>query len=498
MKNSVFSLECDEHGNEIDRLTISKNYEGLKTYLNHVTDFAASHDSFEYAPIFYYLGTGYGTLSDYRQVENETQKDSQAIEYRKLSLYYMRKALSFLENTIGEQTLLLALYTNYANQLEVCGRVIEALRIYRKAIALYPNFGMALGNYGQTLNHYAILANDPGHKEILHYYAYHSLKQALRIPDPNVYKEAANHFKMLVREYEPLVEEYDLESPIAFSEYDLGETEEKEYRLWCLKNHLFLNPLNDLVEEMSSFAHDPLTITHYTEMTERDDVADRDAASPPKWFSMLNQLKEEYIYSRFLFYEGSEKGGELHYGDKQVALSLTGDSHVAYSMRIEQLKSAFKNLYSIFDQIAFVINEFWMLGFSERQASASKVFDSENYPVDNSALTALYWSHCEFSEKFGNAEKASERDLKVLRDALEHKFVKVYTSLEDGKLQKTMDNFYHISEEEMKKLTHRLLELAREWIMELVYAIGIEEKKTDQNKIKLSMYIRDYDDEWKV
>ena len=166
----MFSPECDEYGYEIDQLTIPKDYEGLKTYLNHVTDFAASHDSFEYTPIFNYLGTGYGILADHLQIVSGLLKDLEVVKYRKRSLYYTRKALSFLEKPIGNPTLRLAAYTNYANQLDVCGRVIEALRVYRKAIALYPNFEMARGNYGQALNYYAILANDPGHKEILHYY----------------------------------------------------------------------------------------------------------------------------------------------------------------------------------------------------------------------------------------------------------------------------------------------------------------------------------------
>ena len=48
------------------------------------------------------------------------------------------------------ETLLLLIYTNYANSLDACGRVIEALRIYREAIEINPSFGMALGNYGRA------------------------------------------------------------------------------------------------------------------------------------------------------------------------------------------------------------------------------------------------------------------------------------------------------------------------------------------------------------
>lgn len=43
----------------------------------------------------------------------------------------------------------------------------------------------------------------------------------------------------------------------------------------------------------------------------------------------------------------------------------------------------------------------------------------------------------------------------------------------------------------------RLLELSREWIMELVYAVGMEESKKDNGEEIIHLDIVDYDDEWK-
>ena len=253
-----------------------------------------------------------------------------------------------------------------------------------------------------------------------------------------------------------------------------------------------------MIDPESAFAHDPLTITRYTEYANRDDVETKRNGSPPKWFSMLNQLKEEYVYSRFLYYEGTEKLWELHYADKNVRLSLSSYDYVNYSIRLEQLKSAFKNLFSILDQVGFIVNDFWSLGFKEREADAAHVFKCNHYPTDNVALTALYWSYCEFNEKFGNADSASERDLYILRNALEHKFVKVHEYTHEGKLQIEDDSFYHIDEDQLKKLTFRLLQLAREWIMELVYAIGIEESKNDNSDKSIQLNISDFADEWKI
>lgn len=61
----------------------------------------------------------------------------------------------------------------------------------------------------------------------------------------------------------------------------MGDEEEKEYRCWCLKNHLFLNPLNEVRESESAFAHDPLTITTYTEFAKEEEAKDKSFSGPP-------------------------------------------------------------------------------------------------------------------------------------------------------------------------------------------------------------------------
>ncbi|RHQ89436.1 hypothetical protein DWX80_18510, partial [Ruminococcus sp. AF21-3] len=110
---------------------------------------------------------------------------------------------------------------------------------------------------------------------------------------------------------------------------------------------------------------------------------------------------------------------------KNVKLS-DGMEYLNYSIRVEQLKSSYKILFSIYDKTAFFINDLWKLGFKEKMASADRVFKSKNYPRDNVSLTAMKWVYMEFCEKFGNAEAAYEKELKDLRNALEHKYVKVH------------------------------------------------------------------------
>ena len=490
--------ECEAYGKEIDRLLDEEKYSELETYITTVETYGLTHNNSEYAIIFYYLGTGYSELANHT-IKNESQaSDISGDEYRRKALYYFRKAISLIDLTDDTKTLYHLIYTNYANSLDACGRVIEALRIYRKAICLSENFGMAVGNYGRALNFYANMVNDSGHYKELHCYAYQAIKKALSSNDPNMYTAAKRFFEGMISTYESTTESDLLAAPIVFKQYDLGKAEERSYRSWCLEKHLFLTPLNDVIECESAFAHDPLTITRYTENVNKDDLSSEQGANPPRWFAMLNQLKEEYVYARFLCYDGSEKIKDLHYADKEVKLSLSDYDYVNYSIRLEQLKSAFRLLFSIFDKVAFFVNDFWDMGYHERKADAYRVFLSDKFPKNNVALNALYWSYSEFIKDFWPNEEASERDLYTLRNALEHKFVKIHEYPNEYRLEIADDNFYHISEQTLIEQCIRLVGLARECIIYLVYAIDIEESKKEKSDKAVSLPIVDFDDEWKI
>ena len=85
----------------------------------------------------------------------------------------------------------------------------------------------------------------------------------------------------------------------------------------------------------------------------------------------------------------------------------------------------------------------------------------------------------------------------MLRNAIEHKFIKVHEYNWDRELQLESDSFYHVSETTLQDYNLRLLELSREALMYLVYAIGIEERKKGKPEKAVSMQISDFLDEWK-
>ncbi|MDO4301873.1 MAG: LA2681 family HEPN domain-containing protein [Clostridia bacterium] len=487
-------------GIDIDKFSDSHDYIKLLEYMKKIKLFITQNDEARRdARIFYYLGTGYGTYSDYMIRTGKKHTDLEVINCWRCSMYYFRKSWSLYEESDKSQEELgLRILTNYANGLDSAGRVIEALRIYRKVLKMNENFAIARGNYGRALQFLANMVNDSGHYNDIHCYAYQSVNKAISTKDRSLHEKALEVFRNIILNYENMPIKDAVKEAIVYEKCSLGEIEESEYRNWCLENHLFLNPLNEVIEIESAFAHDPLTITTYTESIHHTDSVNGNTAEPPRWFAMLNQLKEEYVYARYLCYEGMKKYKEAHFADRDVKLSLASYDYTNYSIRVEQLKSAFKNLYSILDQICFFVNDFWKLGLEERKADAYNVCKSKAYPKNNIALMSLYWVLCEFYEKYGEAEQASEKELALLRNAIEHKFVKVHEYSWSRKLQLEEDKFYHISEDNLKKYTIRLLEIARESIMYLVYAIGINESKKEKPSAAIPMELLDYDDEWKI
>lgn len=491
----------ETYGTMVDRFVFEREYGKLKLLLDEMNMLKNSNDEImNDAEFNYYYGTGLEAYSNNLVRTGRPYTDSEVIGLRRTSMFHLRKGLSLYNPAVHtDPRAQLRILTNYANGLYTAGRVLEALRIYRIVMERNKHFAIAIGNYGRALQFLANMVNDGGHCKELHCYAYQSLKKALDIEDDlDLHELAVSDFQSAINSYDSILIRDILAKPIVHKDYELGETEEEiQYRKWCLKHHVFLNPLNEVLELDSAFAHDPLTITTYTENIHQNDSVEGNEVEPPRWFAMLNQLKEEYVYARYLCFAGSEEYGDMHFADKNVTLSLGSFDYSNYSIRIEQLKSSFRILYSMLDQICFFVNDFWRMGLDERKADARNICKARNYPKNNIVLMSLYWVLCEFFEKYGDADRPFEKDLAILRNAMEHKFVKVHEIRWDRKLQIEVDSFYHISEEELKKDTMRLLKLSREALFYLVYAIGIEERKKGKPENSVSIQIVDCPDEWK-
>jgi hypothetical protein len=352
---------------------------------------------------------------------------------------------------------------------------------------------MALGNLGYGLETYARYLYDSGHQVVI-------LKEAR-----DLLRSAANSGNVWNGgyDYQPIIESMldkaeTIESHVDFScldnvslyEHSLGRSKaERDYRAWALGHRLFLSPLNDLGAYPIA-AHDVL---HLPAMV-------RPISEPPHFIGFYNQLKQEYVSARFLCWQGSMESGDYkkHYSDKGVLLLDTLD-YSAYSFFVEQSKLAFRMAYSLFDKIAFFINEYWSLDMRENSINFQSIWfesGSRNKPKvlracfqgrQNLPLRGLYWLSKDFVENdkdgdivLGETMEPDAYMLRSIRNHLEHKYLKVhddlwgYTDRTDNAL--FADKWaFHLSIPELNEKTIRILKMARSGLTYLALAVHREE-----------------------
>ncbi|RKJ13923.1 hypothetical protein D7X33_48535, partial [Butyricicoccus sp. 1XD8-22] len=174
--------------------------------------------------------------------------------------------------------------------------------------------------------------------------------------------EAYEHYEGLIERLKKWYPLEFLEEPYEFEEYSLGDSEEEiNYRNWCLENTLFLNTLNDAFPYTVS-AND---ILHLPNIVTKIDEG-------PKYHGLFNQIKQEYVSARFMVYDALSSQG-AHFSDKDVHLVNTLD-YPTYGISIEKMKYSYRSLYSLFDRIAFFINEYFGIGIKDRDVSYRSIW----------------------------------------------------------------------------------------------------------------------------
>lgn len=405
-------------------------------------------------------------------------------------IYWLRSAIKSLGFSSLNKFRQCQILTNAGNILSHIGRPIEAIEYWNRAIKVMPNFAMALGNLGLGLESYAKYLYDHGHAAVLMKEAYDLLRS---VNNPNTiwdgygYQQIRNH---MLNRSEIIKSYFNFEflSNISLTEHSLGRSKiERLYRKWTIENCLFLSPLNDLGDHPIA-AHDVL---HLPDMILAID-------QPPNLIGFFNQLKQEFVSSRFFLWQGivDSSSYKHHFSDRDVLLLNTLD-YPAYSISVEQIKIAFKTAYSLFDKIAFFINDYWSLGHSENAIYFHSVWFKNRdkkrlHPCflkkENLALRGLYWLSKDFIENdsqsliaLGETMEPDAYKLRSIRNHLEHKYLKVHDDLwtygRDFENPLFRDNLaFHLSVSELIEKTTRIMKLARSALIYLSLAVHQEER----------------------
>ncbi|NLW87883.1 MAG: hypothetical protein GXY38_13530 [Planctomycetes bacterium] len=395
--------------------------------------------------------------------------------------------------------------TNLGNAMSYVGRFVEAIDWWNRALTLDSRFGMAIGNKGYGLFHYGQQLYDDGHRALFYKKARDLLAAGIAQGcDP----AARAAFERLVADIDRVLPPEFVEHPFEDEEFSLGKTKaEKQYRAWCLENRLFLNPLNDL-GPFSVAAQDVFTVPSI--VTPIDEG--------PRFHGFFNQMKQEYVSARLLFYEGAA-ATRAHFSDRDVLLFDTLD-YPCYALAVEKQKLAFRSAYSILDKVAFFANAYLGLGIADRQVSFRSLWYEKQDPkrgllpefisLDNWPLRGLFWLSKDLydsSPSFRNALEPAARRLAEIRNHIEHKYLKVHDEMWAGPGDGTAppglkDTLAHsVYREEMANSALLMLKLARAALIYLSLGIHVEERRRARNRPADqrigTMPIMTWPDKWK-
>jgi hypothetical protein len=392
--------------------------------------------------------------------------------------------------------------TNLANQLSFIGRFIEAAEIRNRAILEDGKFAMALGNQAVNFVAYGDVVYDPGHRSVMHTAAYDllsaSLAKGARYEAPT-----ARMVQQQIRELREKVAEsagtQSARKRMFSTRYSLGKSPaERAYRKWCLANRLFINPLNDL---------GPLPIAGRDVLTLPSLVTRAPNFGMPWIIGFFNQMKQEYVSARFMYYEGL-RAQEVHFSDRDVLLYNTLD-YPCHALAVERHRAAFRVAYSIFDKIGFFLNDYLSIGLKPNRVSFRKLWyevkgerallprfvSNPNWP-----LRGLFWlSKDLFDEELQFSTEPDARALDEMRNHLEHRYLQVHELWASSRAGDT-EHRYSISRSDLAEKTLRLLKLSRAALIYLALAVSEEERvnhRSTPGGFVPEIPLDTWDDDWK-
>jgi hypothetical protein len=378
----------------------------------------------------YFLGNAWANL---RVLAGEDQGEWEQPELEQ-EIYHLRMALRDEVVPDLRPERVCQILTNLGNAMSAVGRPVEAIQYWDRAVQRLPSFSMALGNRGYGLFYYAASVHDDGHKALMLKFAHTDSQEALS-PEKRQYLEgnAYEAFEGIRTNIESSLTAEYLAEDAKLEDFPLGDSEQEvAYRRWCLAERLLLNPLNDLGPHAIA-ARDvlllPPVVTHFGK-----------GPTGPALLGMYNQMKQEFVSARYLYYEGITSDA-VHFSDKDVRLYDTLD-YPAYSLAVEKTKVAFRMAYSVLDKIAYFLKHYLDLSIRERDATFRKVWyregrrrnglepvaaDTRNWP-----LRGLFWLSKDLHEDdpgFQETLEPEAHELRDLRHALEHRYLKLSMEL---------------------------------------------------------------------
>ena len=421
----------------------------------------------EYAPIVYYtLANGYYEFFRIRRT-----KDPYYIYLKETELNHAKELyMKTLDYTNQNNIQISKTYVNLGNCYDHLGRVVDALECYEEALKLNPYNGMALGNKGMAMYHYGWLAGQ--HQATFLIEAYSYLSRAMK---SEISQEAGNTFlKCRDKIRGRFSNKGVLDNPPKYPGYLINVDADFERFLieFCMTNKLYLNICN-FCQKCDAAIGDTAIIQKMRVQLNKD----QDFVKDNPYYHLaayLNQIKQDYVTSRFLLIMSRYKGLDLSFVDKRVKIINTLDYSI-HNVYVQLVKHSFKNFCDILDKIACCINNYLKLGISEKEVNFRRIWYHDPRTrkihrgiinIKNLSLNALYDIYRDF-------EIGQYKGLRNTRNALTHRFVNI-------RMLQALENDENMTETRFVEQTIKLSKIVRNVIVYLLHFVYIEERKKEK------------------
>lgn len=387
-------------------------------------------------------------------IRHQLQKDwNSPMKQRQLflfeSLYYQFRGK--VPPTVWNQICL-----NYAEVLIYVGRSIDGLHVLEQMVENEndPSYQRKDAERGWGLLFYSTFLTGKEEKaDALHRSRELLSKAAEEIKDPNgraLYAERLKLAQKMLQDIGPV-------DVTANYKPNFFEGRENDYRNWCAKEHLLLNPDNE-VDPEGTMKVDTLRFRYKGEDKEQGAFLE----------AFMDSLISEYTTQREQLYE---------------ALI---EKDASQPERNEQLKSVYRHTFSLFNKTAQFLNYYHELKVSSPLAGMQRLWFEDNHPKNelkpfirdskNGALKALYWLSKEmYGYERSESQNAGMIRALQLRDQMERSFVQVINKKEEiaetGELRK-----HQATQVELERLALSTCFKARNALMYLMFAVSSGKK----------------------
>lgn len=420
------------HYSSIEHLNLIKHYlsENLKNFKKR-PDKCICH---------YYLAVCYGSIIDHGRNDfvNAWNWNNSNIDNEILNLRHAKLLFNVEELPIFRYCQIL---TNLANIFDFTGRYIESFKYWNRVISIDPEFGMAVANKGDSLVYHGFntMMFEQSQRLFIQV-GYKHLKRAEKLlVDPNALPRYNEKLKTLEREYFDIIN-----TPIKIEEPPIYETKYlNDYMNWCINKRLLLNPYLEI--DTYKFAIG-------------DNIFIENSSNESRL--LFEQIKTEFRHARELLFKSS------------------GDFNSNEIEQNENLKIAFRVSYSLFDKIAYLLNDILNLGIPFHQVSFRKLWFTKGIREkgikdslsnkSNLLLRGIFWISKDLfleDDKLSDIIEPDAKELDKIRNYLEHKSFVIDTPKSESKFS------YEINKDEFQAKTLKLVAMIRETIMYIPYTV---------------------------